>query len=549
MPSRMHATSGFYFEDAAVPNDASTAPEASRDNSVNASYRGRYADGPFVTKSTARHSRQALDDITNLQASHMQAPLESAGNVCSHAVGPKREHRSDVNIEKRSNVFSWREAPCVDELSDALVVLDGAISAVVESVCDGRSDEEWTRCLSLKLLELIWAPAVPLELVGVLKKHGWWTTQFASSPDREMLLQDLEELRAELAVALPTLADSFKLGQEQIPQFLGCMAVLPSMDGLSWLGSADHQTTPGDADLSWSEVETLGVVAESSSREASECASFGEAPSFISFCHKDEQTEDLTEDRQHINAYGPDIIANMLRLETVQMPRPNYMERQPSVNADMRAVLIDWLVDVMVRFNLRRGTLFLAVSLIDQYLSQTVVACDRLQLVGTTAAFIASKFEDNMPPAANDFCYVTAGACKVEELFVMESAILNFVNFNVAVPTAAFFLDYYCSINGCDPAHRETIQYLAELALLDMRILSYRPSQLAAAAVLLGNRLVGKSDVWPREMAAQAPYDQKSLDDCAAWLLGLLDAAPTQRLHAVRGKFSSKKHFEVATMH
>lgn len=50
----------------------------------------------------------------------------------------------------------------------------------------------------------------------------------------------------------------------------------------------------------------------------------------------------------------------------------NYLvsERQPEINSKMRGILVDWLVDVHVKFKLRDETLYLTISLIDRYLSK-----------------------------------------------------------------------------------------------------------------------------------------------------------------------------------
>jgi hypothetical protein len=46
------------------------------------------------------------------------------------------------------------------------------------------------------------------------------------------------------------------------------------------------------------------------------------------------------------------------------------MKKQPDLNESMRAVVIDWLIDVHAKFMLLPETLFLTVNLIDRYLSK-----------------------------------------------------------------------------------------------------------------------------------------------------------------------------------
>lgn len=69
------------------------------------------------------------------------------------------------------------------------------------------------------------------------------------------------------------------------------------------------------------------------------------------------------------------------------------MEQQNEITQDMRAVLVDWLVEVQESFELNHETLYSAVRLVDLYLSRATVNKENLQLVGTTAMLISSKFE------------------------------------------------------------------------------------------------------------------------------------------------------------
>ena len=44
------------------------------------------------------------------------------------------------------------------------------------------------------------------------------------------------------------------------------------------------------------------------------------------------------------------------------------MKNQTDINEKMRAILIDWLIEVHLKFKLLPETLFLTVNLIDRYL-------------------------------------------------------------------------------------------------------------------------------------------------------------------------------------
>lgn len=72
----------------------------------------------------------------------------------------------------------------------------------------------------------------------------------------------------------------------------------------------------------------------------------------------------------------------------------------------MRAILIDWLVDVHLKFKLSPETLFLSVNLIDRFIEGRRVAKEELQLVGSTAMFLACKIEEIYPPELADFVFI-----------------------------------------------------------------------------------------------------------------------------------------------
>lgn len=89
----------------------------------------------------------------------------------------------------------------------------------------------------------------------------------------------------------------------------------------------------------------------------------------------------------------------------------SYMARQSDITSKMRAILVDWLVDVHYKYGLLPQTLHIAVLLIDQYLEKNLsVKRQRLQLVGVAAMFIASKYEEIYPPEAEDFVKITDNA-------------------------------------------------------------------------------------------------------------------------------------------
>lgn len=71
-------------------------------------------------------------------------------------------------------------------------------------------------------------------------------------------------------------------------------------------------------------------------------------------------------------------------------PKPYYMKKQPDITTGMRAILVDWLVEVGEEYKLRTETLYLAVNFLDRFLSCMSVLRGKLQLVGTAAILLAA---------------------------------------------------------------------------------------------------------------------------------------------------------------
>lgn len=69
------------------------------------------------------------------------------------------------------------------------------------------------------------------------------------------------------------------------------------------------------------------------------------------------------------------------------------MEKQTGLSTHMRAILIDWMVEIQENFELNHETLYLGVKLVDTYLSKLKVCKSKLQLLGATAMFIAAKYD------------------------------------------------------------------------------------------------------------------------------------------------------------
>lgn len=225
----------------------------------------------------------------------------------------------------------------------------------------------------------------------------------------------------------------------------------------------------------------------------------------------------------------------------------NYMDMQPSLNPEMRAVLIDWLVEVQENFELYHETLYLAVKMTDHYLSKVPIQREMLQLIGSTAMLIASKFEERNPPCVDDFLYICDDAYRKEELLSMEVSILQSLSFDVNIPIPYRFLRRYAK---CVNAGMDTLtlaRYYCELSLMEMEMVTERGSVLASACLLMA--LVNKDlGGWTPILQFHSGYQLSDLAPVVRKLHHMLSSPPDDKLKAVRNKYAHKVFFEVASL-
>merc|ERR1712193_301685 len=189
--------------------------------------------------------------------------------------------------------------------------------------------------------------------------------------------------------------------------------------------------------------------------------------------------------------YASAIYSYLRRVEDGLSIREDFLQGC-SVNGKMRAVLVDWLVEVHTQFKLLQETLYMTIYVIDKFLQSEgfTIRRDKLQLVGVTAMFIASKVEEISSPEINDFVYITDNAYTSAEIREMELRMLRTLGFNFSRPHPLHFLRRNSKAGDVDVLQHTVAKYLIEMCLLEYDMAHVPPSLLAAAALFLSLRLL-----------------------------------------------------------
>ncbi|XP_059098138.1 G2/mitotic-specific cyclin-B2-like [Tigriopus californicus] len=270
----------------------------------------------------------------------------------------------------------------------------------------------------------------------------------------------------------------------------------------------------------------------------------------------------------------------MRELEARQNIRENYLALQGGkvvIKPKMRNLLVDWMVDVHTQFSLLQETLYLSVAILDRFLQvkASTLTTKQLQLVGVSAMFVASKYEEMYPPEIGDFVYITDKAYTESQIRKMEITIISSLDFELGRPLPLNFLRRNSKAGFVDAQAHTLAKYVMELSLVEYRMAHVPPSVLAAASLGFAMKVLDSSnaslvDLWTPTLVHYTSY---TLEDIASSLMAIADivqsinteddnnaqtesgtssssssSSSKKRLRAVKTKYSSKKFIKIALL-
>lgn len=228
------------------------------------------------------------------------------------------------------------------------------------------------------------------------------------------------------------------------------------------------------------------------------------------------------------------------------------MDHQDDINSKMRTILIDWLVDVHFKYSMSPQTLHMAVGLIDRYLDkETTIRRQRLQLVGITAMFIASKYEEIYPPEAYEFVRITDHAYAIEDVFCMEEKMLKTLGYRVTSPTTYQFVNRFLKASGStNEKTRCFALYVIDRSLQEYRLIKYPPSVIAASAVHIARTQMNERPTWHSTLEHHTTYSESCIALCIRDIKEMIwsyqNGIKSSKLTAVKRKYSKAKFSEVS---
>ncbi|XP_023651647.1 G2/mitotic-specific cyclin-B1 [Paramormyrops kingsleyae] len=309
----------------------------------------------------------------------------------------------------------------------------------------------------------------------------------------------------------------------------------------------DEQLLKKDVVLMAKPVETVPEPQSPTPMETSGCApdDLCQAFSDVLLNIKDVDADDY-DNPMLCSEYVKDIYSYLCELEVDQGVRPKYLEGQ-EVTGNMRAILIDWLVQVQIKFRLLQETMYLTVAIIDRFLQDHPVPKKQLQLVGVTAMFIASKYEEMYPPEIADFAFVTDRAYTTAQIRDMEMKILRVLKFSFGRPLPLQFLRRASKIGEVTAEHHTLAKYFVELTMVDYDMVHFAPSLIASAAFALMLKVFSCGE-WTPTLQHYMGYSEDCLVPVMQHIAkNVVKVNEGQTKHmAIKNKYASQKQMKIS---
>jgi cyclin A len=225
------------------------------------------------------------------------------------------------------------------------------------------------------------------------------------------------------------------------------------------------------------------------------------------------------------------------------------MVSQPQINADTRGCVVDWMAGLLLEWRTNSTCLFLAVSILDRYLTVRPIAIRKVKLAALGALWIARKYVDGMDQCAAEWLKPSGTDFEPCRLLEMEADMCKVLGFRISHVTTDCFLSKFDCIPPEDEHIMHLAMFLAEISLLDYNLLLYAPSELAAGSLYIALCATHGPEAWTDSITAATGYSPAELSVLVRRLErvhGAVLASITGQY--IRRKYSSSRYQHVAQL-
>ena len=255
-----------------------------------------------------------------------------------------------------------------------------------------------------------------------------------------------------------------------------------------------------------------------------------------------------------VDDYGDDIFRYLIKSEKVNIcdyANKDIFDLQDKkyFNEKNRSIIFNWLVKNNFKWKLKDDTIFMAMNLMDRYISKYPTKNSEFQLIGISSYLIASKYEDIYPPYIDELSQICNYIYSNDDIIKKEYDILSGFNFDILYNSSDKYLTFLHSVT--DKENMKLLylaQFILELSLENLDILEHSQCLRAISALLLAKKILQIKKSW-NNLKLYYKYDESEIKKVQKKMIGLLNKViKSKTKNSVYEKFESSKYKSVSSL-
>ena len=255
-----------------------------------------------------------------------------------------------------------------------------------------------------------------------------------------------------------------------------------------------------------------------------------------------------------VDDYGDDIFRYLIKSEKVNIcdyANKDIFDLQDKkyFNEKNRSIIFNWLVKNNFKWKLKDDTIFMAMNLMDRYISKYPTKNSEFQLIGISSYLIASKYEDIYPPYLDDLSQICNYIYSNDDIIKKEYDILSGLNFDILYNSSYKYLTFLHSVT--DKENMKLLylaQFILELTLENLEILEHSQCLRAISALFLAKKILQIKKSW-NNLKLYYKYDESEIKKVQKKMIGLLNKViKSKTKNSVYEKFESSKYKSVSSL-
>jgi hypothetical protein len=243
-------------------------------------------------------------------------------------------------------------------------------------------------------------------------------------------------------------------------------------------------------------------------------------------------------DAQDARHFDLEVYAFMRSRECERLPNSQYFDEQTSARPMMRAVIVDWLIEMHKNLKMHTDNLFTAVELFDLVLSRMDCPKPLLQLVSSASLLICAKIDEPHPVRVEKLVSMANNGFTTKELTDMEARIFKLLDCQVNPIHSSHFLKRFLRLISASTKRVMIAHFINETALLDEAFIGMVPSLRAAAVIATVLALDRGPGQWTQSLVDNTGYTVHDLQPTIPLLLNAVRKFNRSRLQAIHKKYA-----------